>query len=145
MEASFLVPAASRRSIRREVRLSCEVVREQGFRLLGRRALDLSTTGIRVAALDARDPVSSLSLGEGVVLAFRGPSGRWFDAEGRIARIVHGRRAEDCGPSVAISFASLDEELRKDLRKDFAKCRPAPARRPHRIDYAATIRRIATS
>lgn len=131
----FFVAAADRRSVRRYVRLPCEVVRERGFRLLGRAALDMSTTGMRFAALD------DCLTGEPVVLTFRAGE-RWIDTEGYVARVVHGRRTEDCGPSIAVQFASLSEDITL-LRKHLLKCPPAMGKRAPRIDYAASVRRIA--
>jgi hypothetical protein len=131
----FFVAATERRSVRRYVRLECEVVRERDFRLLGKAALDLSTTGMRVAALD------HCLTGEPVVLTFRAAD-RWIDAEGVVARVVHGRRTMDCGPSIAVHFSALSEELTV-LRKHLLKCPPAVGKRAPRIDYAASVRRIA--
>jgi hypothetical protein len=140
MEASFLVAASQRRSVRRYVRLECEVVRERGFKLLGRRALDVSTTGLRVAAMD------HALTGEPVVLAFRAPgTDSWIDAEGTVARVVHGRRGYDFGPSIAVDFAGLPEELRALLRRQLSKFPPAAAKRGPRIDFAASVRRIGAS
>lgn len=131
----FFVAATERRSVRRFVRLDCEVVRERGFRLLGKTALDMSTTGMRIAALD--DALT----GEAVILTFRAGD-RWIDAEGVVARVVHGRRTMDFGPSIAVQFAGLSEEISL-LRKHLLKCPPATAKRAPRIDYAASVRRIA--
>ena len=84
MEANFLVAATERRSARRFVRLECEVVRERGFRLLGRHAVDLSTTGMRIAAMD------HALTGDPVVLTFRAPgSDTWIDAEGQVTLVGH--------------------------------------------------------
>ncbi len=142
MEVPFLVAAAERRSVRRYVRLECEVVRERGFRLLGRRALDLSATGVRVVALDEAER------GESVILTFRAPGTEaWIDAEGTVARVVRGRRASDHGPSLAIELgtpdAPHDATLRSVLVRALPKLPPALPRRSPRIDWASTVRRIA--
>jgi hypothetical protein len=137
MEVPFLVAATERRSVRRHVRLECEVVRERGFRLLGRHAVDLSTSGMRIAAMD------HALTGEPVVLAFRAPgSETWVDAEGLDARVVHGRRDFDFGPSIAIAFRELPDQLRGILRKQLLKCPPTQPKRALRVDYAASVRRI---
>jgi hypothetical protein len=137
MEVPFLVAATERRSVRRHVRLECEVVRERGFRLLGRHAVDLSTSGMRIAAMD------HALTGEPVVLAFRAPgSETWVDAEGLVARVVHGRRDFDFGPSIAIAFRELPDQLRGILRKQLLKCPPTQPKRALRVDYAASVRRI---
>lgn len=138
MEVPFLVAAAERRSVRRFVRLECEVVRERGFRLLGKHAVDMSTSGMRIAAMD------HALTGEPVVLTFRAPdSDTWIDAEGHVARVVHGRRNFDFGPSIAIEFRGLSEQLRGVLRKQLLKCPPTMPKRDLRVDYAASVRRIA--
>lgn len=136
MEVPFLVAASQRRSVRRYVRLECEVVRERGFKLLGRRTLDLSTTGLRIAAMD--DALT----GEPVIFSFRAPgSETWIDAEGTVARVLHGRRDYDFGPSVGIDF-SLSDEQRAVLRKQLSKYPPAAPKRAPRIDWAASVRKI---
>lgn len=136
MEVPFLVAAADRRSVRRFVRLECEVVRERGFRRIGRTALDLSTTGMRFAAVD------EAFTGDPVVLAFRAPGSKvWIDAEGIVSRVVHGRRSMDFGPSMAVEF-SLCDDVRAELRRALLRCPPAVPKRGPRVDYAATVRRI---
>ncbi len=138
MDVPFLVAATERRSVRRFVRLECEVVRERGFKLLGRKALDLSTSGIRFAALD------HALTGEPVILAFRAPGAKvWIDAEGTVSRVVHGRRTMDFGASMAVHFSSLPDELRTILRKQLLKCPPTVPKRGARVDYAATVRKIS--
>lgn len=139
MEVPFLVAATERRSVRRYVRLECEVVRERGFRLLGKHAVDMSTSGMRIAALD------QALTGEPVILSFRAPdSDTWIDAEGVVARVVHGRRDFDFGPSIAIQFSEVQEKLRGVLRKQLLRCPPTLPKRSLRVDYAASVRRIAT-
>lgn len=136
MEAPFLVAASERRSVRRYVRLECEVVRERGFRLIGKRTLDLSTTGMRIAAMD--DAIT----GESVILTFRAPDSKeWIDAEGNVARVLHGRRGYDYGPSLGVDF-TLTPELRAVLRRELAKYPPATPKRAPRIDWAASVARI---
>jgi hypothetical protein len=136
MEVPFLVAATDRRSVRRYVRLECEVVRERGFRLLGKRALDMSTTGMRIAAVDDAEP------GEPVVFAFRAPgSSLWIDGEGVVARFAAGRRREDFGASIGLSL-NMPSEVRASLRRYLLRCPPPPPKRGPRVDYAATIRRI---
>lgn len=134
----FLVAATERRSVRRFVRLECEVVRERGFKLLGKKALDLSTSGMRFAALD--DALS----GDPVVLTFRAPGSKiWIDAEGVVSRVAHGRRTMDFGMSMAVQFTTLPDDLKTILRKHLLKCPPTVPKRGSRIDYAASIRKIA--
>jgi hypothetical protein len=94
-----------RASFRRYVRLDCQVVREHDFRLVGDLALDLSTTGIRVRA---RQRVLT---GEELIISFKPPrSNRWFDAQGTVARVLHGRRPGDWGLSFGVAFHALSRD-----------------------------------
>ena len=97
-----------RASFRRYVRIDCQVVREHDFRLIGDLALDLSTKGMLVRA---RERVLT---GEEIVVTFQLPrSNTWFDAQGVVARVLHGRRPGDYGLSFGIEFVNLsqDDEL----------------------------------
>lgn len=87
------------RPIRRSVRIPCQVVRERDFRLVGRRTLDVSESGMRVAA---DRPVLT---GEIVIVSFGVPlSPIWFDAEAVVTRVDHGRRAREHGRSLGLTF-----------------------------------------
>ncbi|MBX3205611.1 MAG: PilZ domain-containing protein [Labilithrix sp.] len=102
------LPEPIRTSFRRYVRLDCQVIREHDFRLIGDLALDLSTRGMLVRA---RQRVLT---GEEVVVSFKPPrSNVWFDAEGVVARVLHGRRPGDYGLSFGVEFVNLgkDDEL----------------------------------
>src|SRR5262245_43370557 len=88
-----------RASLRRYVRLDCQVVREHGFPLIGDLALALSTTGMLVRAC------RRILTGEEVIVAFKPPrSNGWFDVQGTIARVIHGRRPGDYGLSFGLEF-----------------------------------------
>ena len=94
-----------RRVLRRCVRVDCQVVRERDFRLIGSRGVDLSPLGMLVMA---QEPVLT---GEPVVVAFRLPGGsRWLDAEGTVARVVHGRRPGDLGRCFGVSFDGIEPD-----------------------------------
>lgn len=132
------VPAADRSSVRRHVRVHCEVVRERDFRRIADRVLDLSQNGMRVPL---RVPVMT---GEKVVLTFRTPDGKTFiDGEGYVARVSHGRRPGDFGPSVGIRFEVSDPAQRATLKKQLLRMPPTLPKRVHRVDYAATVRKIS--
>jgi hypothetical protein len=91
-----------RSSFRRYVRLDCEVVREHDFVIVGDLVLDLSTSGMRVRA------TRRVLTGEEVIVAFRPPrSNAWFDAQGIVTRVLHGRRPGDDGLSLGISFVGV--------------------------------------
>src|SRR5687768_11202116 len=105
------VAAADRGSVRRAVRVGCQAVAVDGFRLLGERILDLSEEGALVT-LD-RD----VRLGERVMVSFTAPhSERWIDAEGVVARIVEGWRPGDPGSAFGLRFVELDSSARRVLR-----------------------------
>jgi len=94
-----------RRAFRRFVRIDCQVVREHDFRLVGDLALDLSTKGMLVRAR------TRVLTGEELLVAFRPPrSNRWIDAQGTVARVVHGRRPGDTGLSFGIEFHGMEME-----------------------------------
>lgn len=127
-----------RASFRRYVRLDCQVVREFDFRLIGDLALDLSTSGMLVRA---RERVLT---GEEVIVSFQLPrSNVWFDAQGVVARVLHGRRPGDYGLSFGIEFVnlSLDDEL---LLFEHLRGKAAPdAQRPPRPLVAPPSQRRA--
>ena len=89
--------------LRRDVRTTCEVVRERDFRLVGSRVLDLSAKGMLIET-DQR-----ILTGEELIVTFRGPaSRRWYDCTGTVARIIHGRRRRDRKRAIGVSFDTLD-------------------------------------
>lgn len=136
--SGFIVHAFDRRSVRRSTPWECQVVRERDFKLVGRRLLDLSTAGVQVAA-DA--PVLT---GEGVIVSFKLPeSSKWIDAEAIVTRVVHGRRPSDRGRSLGLRFESLDAPVRALLGDRLRRMAPTLPMRAPRVDYAATVRRIA--
>jgi hypothetical protein len=138
---SFMVPKNTRREIRRSVRLACRVVREHDFRLVGTRALDVSPDGMLVMSVRDAEP------GESLIVSFRATDlGIWFDAEGVVARVVKGRRPRDRGRCLGIRFTKLDAVSRVVLRSYLRRTAPPLPARPQsdaRVDYAATVRRIA--
>ncbi len=94
-----------RNAFRRFVRLDVQVVRERDFRLVGDLALDLSTKGMLVRAR------TRVLTGEELLVAFRPPRcNRWIDAQGTVARVVHGRRPGDTGLSFGIEFHGMERE-----------------------------------
>jgi hypothetical protein len=96
-----------RASFRRYVRLECQVVREIDFRLVGDLALDLSTKGM-LARVRRGERVLT---GEEVFVSFKPPrTNEWFDAQGVVARVIHGRRPGDHGLSIGIEFVNLCKE-----------------------------------
>jgi len=132
--SSVTLRRSQRRSIRRAVRLECEVVRERDFKRIASQAVDLSPDGMLVLA-DAE-----VLTGEDVIVTFRTPkSPIWFDAIGTIARVVHGRRPGDFGPCLGIQFDVADDVLRTVLGTSIRKMPPPLPRRAIRLDYAAMV------
>jgi hypothetical protein len=132
--SSVSLRRSQRRSIRRAVRLECEVVREHDFKRVGSQAVDLSPDGMLVMAdLD-------VLTGEDVIVSFRAPSSDlWFDTVGTVARVVHGRRPGDNGPCLGIQFEVTDQLSRALLSQNLRKVPPPLPRRAVRLDYAAMV------
>jgi PilZ domain len=96
-----------RRAFRREVLLTCQVVRERDFRLVSDLALDLSTDGMLVAT------EHGVLTGEPLLVSFRPPrSDRWLDVSATVARVVHGRRPGDRGRCLGLVFDGIDPRTR---------------------------------
>lgn len=127
-----------RTELRRGVSVACEAVAGYGFRLLGQRALDVSSTGMLIETHGAY-----ARLGEEVFVSFQPPRSRlWVDAVAKVARVVKGRRKSDRALAVGLSFVDMDPADRAILA---AKLRGHPPPVPGRklpIDYAARVRAI---
>ncbi len=91
-----------RRAMRHAVQISCQVVRERDFRLIGDCIVDVSTTGVLVT------PADPVLTGERVITSFRLPgSSFWIDVEATVARVVHGRRPSEHSRAIALEFDPL--------------------------------------
>lgn len=139
IDPAFLIPMEVRGSLRRGVRLRCELVDERAFRLVGRRALDLSPDGMLVEC-DTR----GVTVGDPLLLSFRAPgTALWLDTTARVARVVRGRRPGDRGRCLGLSFDGLTRAERTLLAESLRGVPPPIPARAIRRDYAETIRRIA--
>ena len=128
--SAILARPMNRRAFRREVRLSCQVVRERDFRLVADFALDLSTDGMLVST---KLPVLT---GEELIVTFRAPqSAMWIDAEATVARVIHGRRPGDHGRSIGLTFHSMSEAMNRKL---FEQLRGLPPPLPTRSSRFGT-------
>jgi hypothetical protein len=127
------------RELRRGVRVACQAVADDGFRLLGERTLDVSPSGLLLETHG-----SFARLGEEVIVSLRVPDTRvWVDAIAQVARVVIGRRRTDRAQAIGLSFVSMDRSDRAILD---AKLRFHPPPLPQRrapVDYASVVRRIA--
>ena len=120
-------PEPIRASFRRYVRIDCQVVREHDFRLIGDLMLDLSTAG---ALIRARERVLT---GEEVIVSFKPPrSNVWFDAQGVVTRVLHGRRPGDYGLSFGIEFVNLGKDDERRLFEHLRGLSAPDAQRPPR-------------
>ena len=130
-----LVHARQRRVIRRAIRVDCQVVRERDFRLIASHGVDVSPTGMLVATDE------TVLTGEPLFIVVPTPAhrARWFDAEGTIARVVHGRRPGDRGRCLGLEFDTLDPEAKWLLARALRDVPPPVPRRERRVDYAASV------
>jgi c-di-GMP-binding flagellar brake protein YcgR len=130
--SAILARKHQRRAFRREVLLSCQVVRERDFRLVSELALDLSTEGMLVAT---ELPVLT---GEPLLVSFRAPrSGSWIDAQATVTRVVHGRRPGDRGRCLGLAFEGFDEGSQRTLFRHLRGLPPPEPSRPTHFRVAA--------
>lgn len=133
----LIEPAAQRRGLRRSISTHCQVVTDEGFRLLGEETLDVSDKGLLVASR------ASACLGEKVFVSLRLPRGQtWIDAEGTIVRVVRGLRNGDSGRGFGIRFERIDDFDLILLRSALDGVPPTVPSRRVRPDYAATVANI---
>ncbi|HXX67061.1 MAG TPA: PilZ domain-containing protein [Polyangiaceae bacterium] len=127
--------------MRRAIGFECQVVRAHDFRLIGKRGIDLSPTGMLVVG-----DVPTLT-GEPVIVTFRLPRIRiWFDALAAVARVVHGRRPRDrAGLCFGLEFDPLAPNVVRYLRSELHGLPPPLPMREPRIDYAGTVHLAALS
>jgi len=136
----MLVRKNDRKSVRRHVRIDCQVVRESDFALVGHRTLDLSPDGMLVRLSD------DVLVGEKMLVSFQATQlGLWFDTQAEVMRIIRGRRPEDEGRAFGVKFTNMDSVSRLILRGHLRRVPPPLPQRPTRVDYAATIRQIAAA
>ncbi len=128
-----------RRELRRGVRIACEAVAADGFRLLGQRTLDVSSTGMLI---ETRGKFARL--GEEVIVAFQPPASRiWVDAVARVARIVAGRRRGDRSQAFGLTFVDMSAVDRAILSAKLRGHPPPLPRREPPMNYSAVVRKIA--
>ncbi len=136
-EAELIAEAADRRSLRRLAQTPCQVVAEEGFRLLGEQTLDLSPDGMLLRS----DAIARL--GELVYVSLRVPFGRsWIDAEGEIVRVVRGLRRTDPARGLGVRFTRISAFDRALLHGALERLPTLEAARRPRRDYAATVAHI---
>jgi hypothetical protein len=103
-----VVRSSRRASLRREVLVPCQVVREDDFGLVAERTLDLSVDGMLVPIM------RPVRVGDSVIVSFAIP-GMWIDAKAVVSRVVQGRRPSDEGPAAGLLFVALAPAARAAL------------------------------
>jgi hypothetical protein len=94
------------------VRLEGQIVREDDFRQVGTRILNLSEFGMFVAT------TSSVDVGDSVIVAFMAPFTRtWIDAEAIVTRVAFGRRRADATVGAGLEFLEVSAASRALLRE----------------------------
>ncbi len=135
----FLPTDQERVAFRHTLHVDCQIVRERDFRLVGRRTLDISATGVQIVA-----ELADVAIGESVIVSFRAPrTDRWIDAEGVIARVIDGRRRGDVARAAGVHFAGMDRTSFTSLKTALRRLPATRARRPSRLDYAAMTRVVS--
>ncbi|MBP9114170.1 MAG: PilZ domain-containing protein [Polyangiaceae bacterium] len=128
-----------RKSLRRAIAVECRVLRQRDNAIVGTTSVDLSLEGMLVPTwceMEAKEPL---------VVTFRIPQlRRTFSTDAHVARFLRGRRGTDRrGPCIGIEFDSLDALSRLYLGGHLRRVPPPLPARSKRVDYAATIRKIA--
>ena len=124
MRSRSLSRYVPRRPSRHRIRLACQVVRERDFRLVADEIVELSDSGLLVV------PKLRVMTGESLIVSFMAPFTRMFlDAEGTVARVIHGRRLGDEGPRLGVELAGMETLARTILRAQLSALPPAPPRR----------------
>ena len=130
----LLEPPLARSTLRRAVRTRCEVVAEQGFRLLATETSDVSDAGLLVPSLEG------VALGEVVFVSLRLPARVSFiDAEAEVVRVVRGRRASDRERSIGLHFTRIGAGDRALLIASLRGLPPPVPSRARPKDYAASV------
>lgn len=139
--SSFIAKRNDRRTMRHAAKLECEVVREADFCRIGTRTLDVSTDGMRVAI----DECEEVCVGDALFVAVKVPAhvDLWIDARATVTRVVQGRRPGDDGPEIGLRFQNLAAISKLILRGAVRKVPPPLPKRAARVDYAASVRRVA--
>lgn len=128
-----------RRTTRHHVRARGQAVDAETFSLLGDKVLDASGEGCLLAC-DAEAKV-----GQRVYLTFElDGTGKWFDAEAEIVRIIEGYRDGDPGYCAGLKYVEFERrdqlELSLDLRSYGTVAAARPPLRRLRALYAAAQR-----
>ena len=130
----------SRQHRRSAVQARCIARAALDGRLLSDSTLDVSYSGVRLAAL------GRAQLGERVELSLELPGSRvWIEASGKIERVIAGRRAGDEGPALGVRVDRMDGMKRLLLAQVASGYPEVPRSRGARRDYVLSVLRIGAS
>jgi c-di-GMP-binding flagellar brake protein YcgR len=136
----FLPAERERAAFRHALRVECQIVRERDFKLVGRRSLDLSSTGMQVVS------ETDVQLGETLLVSFRAPrTDRFVDAEAVVTRVSRGQRRGDVARSFGLEFSAIDRGSFTLLKTALRRLPATRATRPARLDYAGIARVVSFS
>lgn len=135
-----LSTATDRKTLRRRVRIPCQVVREHDFALVSDLCFDISPQGMRVRCL------SPVALDTPLLVSFRVPdAGVHMDVSARVTRIAKGRRQGERFATIGISFVDLSPLEGAILTARLKGLPPPTPARRLRIDYARSVHAIHAS
>ncbi len=132
MSAVVLAPATDRLALRRVVLLRCEVVSLARYQVVATEALDVSGTGLLVAAADVAEPNEPV-----LVHLFTGDDDIVAAAE--VARVISGMRRSDHGAAFGLRFTRVSTPRLGRLLRMLRGTPPPVPRRRIRRDYASTV------
>jgi len=130
---------ANRRKARRHaVSIPCQVVREQDFRLISYRVVNLSISSVVVAS------VARVALGERLIVSFQLPrSTFWVDTEATVTRVSNARRRGEGWSTLALEFDPLPGLSQFIIMNALRAAPPAPPlARPGRRNTDSSVRAL---
>ena len=126
-----------RGAVRRVAPLRCEAVSLERYSMLGTKVLDISETGMLLAAEGDPGDLRDLVL----VHLFDGASDVALQAE--VARVLRGRRSHDRGVALGLAFTRAGGRAFRRLMGRLRGTPPPVPRRPLRRHYASAVAAIA--
>ncbi len=124
----MIAPSFAPRTVRRTVRIDCQVVRLRDFRLIADRIEDVSPDGLLVG------PADVVLTGEPVIVSFRIPGvSDYIDAEAVVARVVHGRRPGETRRALGLELTDISQFSRLLLSAFLKRLPPVPP--AYRVGY----------
>lgn len=147
MEATQDIPLSTdRKSQRHRCYLECQVVTDnESFKLLGDEARDVSLGGMLLKLGKRLENAGWLDalLGQRVLFSLRLPNSKiWVDGEGRVARIIKGRRSTKRrleAQSLGIEIVQMDGFDRLMLEQRIESLPPPMPAREAKLDYATYV------